>query len=53
LAEPPFQPPASENSAGSDLDTVLFRPSWLHTLKEPAELLEAWTAERESTDPVF
>jgi hypothetical protein len=53
LVESPFQLPASENSEGSELDTVLFRPSWLRTLKEPAELLEAWTAERESTDQVF
>ncbi len=53
LAEPPFQLPASESSAGSELDMALCRLDWRHTPKGPAELLGAWTAERELTDRVF
>jgi hypothetical protein len=51
--EPPFQIPASESSAGSELDMALCRLSWLHTPQVSAELLEVWTAERESTHQVF
>ncbi len=53
LVEPPFQPPAWESSVGSELDMALCRLGWLHTPKEPAELLGAWTAEGEPTDQVF
>ena len=53
LVEPPFQFPASESSAGSVLDMALCRLGWLHTPQVSAELLEAWKAERESTDQVF
>src|SRR6266851_8380878 len=53
LVEPPFQLPASESSAGSELDMALCRLDWRHTPKGPGELLGAWTAERELTDRVF
>ena len=53
LVEQPFQFPASESSAGSELDMALCRLGWLHTPQVSAELLEAWTAERELTDRVF
>ncbi len=53
LVEPPFQLPASESSAGSELDMALSRLGWLHTPQVSAELLEAWMAGWEPTDQVL
>jgi hypothetical protein len=53
LVEPPFRLPASQSSAGSELDMALCRQGWLYTPKGSAELLEAWAAEQESMDQVL
>jgi hypothetical protein len=41
LVEPPFQLPASEGPAGSELDMALCRLGWLHTPQVSPELPEA------------
>src|SRR5260370_41555197 len=53
LVEPPFQLPASESSAGSELDMALCRLDGRHTPKGPGELLAAGTAAREDQRGVF